>query len=179
MRSLALTRPMTPSPTPAATWLSLTALGRLYGISAVQCGRLLQDAGLRQADGAATDKALDQGLAYQSQPARPRHGPLWAPQACAPIFEARGLRPMANHTLVQQWVTLLSALEEGSPSISTTAAEMATELPNDLVAPVNEGLRAQGCAFQVPEPHRRSRRPGGHANGHARPRAGGVSSGHR
>lgn len=169
---------MTPSPTPA-TWLSLTDLGRLYGISAVQCGRLLQEAGLRQRDGSATQTALEQGLAYQSQPARPHHGPVWAPQGCAPILEAQGLRPMARHTLVQQWVTLLSALEEGSPSISTTAAEMATELPNDLVAPVNEGLRALGSAFQVPDRHRRSRRPGRHAPGQGRSRAGGLAVGHR
>jgi hypothetical protein len=29
-------------------WLSLTDLGRIFGISAVHCGRLLSDAGLRQ-----------------------------------------------------------------------------------------------------------------------------------
>lgn len=145
---------MAPSTTPAATWLSLTALGRLYGISAVHCGRLLQQAGLRQADGNATHLALQQGLAYQHQPSRPRHGPLWAPQGCGPILEASGLQPMANTTLVQQWVTLLSALAEGSPSICTTAAEMATELPKDLVAPVNEGLRALGSPFQVQDPGR-------------------------
>ncbi|MEY3735096.1 MAG: hypothetical protein RLZZ624_154 [Cyanobacteriota bacterium] len=140
---------MAPSSSPAASWLSLTALGRLYGISAVHCGRLLHDAGLRQADGTATHRALQEGLAYQQQPARPRHGPLWAEQGCGPILEASGLKPMANTTLVQQWVTLLSALDEGSPSICTTAAEMATELPRELVAPVNEGLRALGSPFQV------------------------------
>lgn len=153
---------------PTTTWVSLTALGRLYGISAVQCGRLLHDAGLRQADGNATPLALRQGLAYQHQPTRPRHGPLWAQQGCGPILEACGLRPMANHTLVEQWVTLLSALDEGSPSISTTAAEMATELPHHLVAPVNEGLRALGSPFQVAESGRRTRRPGGRAGAHGR-----------
>lgn len=168
---------MAPSSTSAATWVSLTALGRLYGISAVHCGRLLHDAGLRQLNGNATHKALEQGLAYQSQPARPSHGPLWAPQGCGPVFEALGLRPMASHTLVEQWVTLLSALDEGSPSISTTAAEMATELPSDLVAPVNEGLRALGCAFQVPEPRRSSRRLGGHSGAHAVRSSRGVSIG--
>lgn len=154
---------MTPSPTPASTWVSLTALGRLYGISAVQCGRLLSDAGLRLSDGGATKEALQQGLAYQHQPTRPRHGPLWASQACGPILEARGLRPMATHTLVQQWVTLLSALDEGSPAISTSASEMATELPVHLVAPVNEGLRALGSNFQVPETGRGGRRRPGRA----------------
>jgi hypothetical protein len=155
---------MAPSPIPAATWVTLTTLGRLYGISAVHCGRLLSDAGLRQNDGGATQEALQQGLAYQQQPTRPRHGPLWATQGCGPILEARGLRPMATDTLVQQWVTLLNALDEGSPSISTSAAEMATELPNHLVAPVNEGLRALGSAFQVPEPRRSGRRRAGHTS---------------
>ena len=84
---------------------------------------------------------------------------------------------MASHTLVEQWVTLLCALDEGSPSISTTAAEMATELPSDLVAPVNEGLRALGCAFQVPEPRRSSRRLGGHSGAHAVRSSRGVSVG--
>ena len=158
---------MAPSSSHAASWVSLTALGRLYGISAVQCGRLLHDAGLRQADGTATDLALEQGLAFQHQPARPRHGPLWAEQGCGPILEANGLRPMATHTLVQQWVSLLSALDEGSPSICTTAAEMATDLPTELVAPVNQGLRAVGNAFQVPEP-RRNRAGAGRGARHRR-----------
>jgi hypothetical protein len=157
---------MAPSPTPASTWVSLTTLGHLYGISAVQCGRLLRDAGLRLSDGGASKEALQQGLAYQQQPTRPHHGPLWASQGCGPILEARGLRPIATHTLVQQWVTLLSALDEGSPSINTSAAEMATELPTHLVAPVNEGLRALGSAFQVPEPKRRGRRLAGHSSPH-------------
>lgn len=162
---------MAPSSSPAASWLSLTALGRLYGISAVQCGRLLHDAGLRQADGTATHLALQQGLAYQQQPARPRHGPLWAEQGCGPILEASGLKPMADATLVQQWVTLLSALDEGSPSICTTAAEMATDLPRELVAPVNEGLRALGSPFQVADQGRSrlgARRGARHRHGSAR-----------
>jgi len=161
---------MAPASTPTSDWVSLTALGRLYGISAVQCGRLLCEAGLRQANGSATSLAVQQGLAHENQPSRPRHGPLWAPQACGPIFEARGLRPMATQTLVQQWVTLLSALAEGTPAISTTAAEMATELPSQLVAPVNEGLRAVGSAFQVADAGRGSRRRSVHATrqGHQR-----------
>jgi hypothetical protein len=54
-----------------------------------------------------------------------------------------------RRTLVQQWAELLSALTEGSPSISTSADQMAEELPSDLVEPVNAELRQIGCSFQV------------------------------
>ena len=138
--------PITAGPAP---WLTLTGLGRIYGISAVHCGRLLSDAGLRDHDGQPSLRALDDKLAYQRHPHHGSRHALWQRQGCSAILEAGGLVPMQQSTLVEQWVALLSALDAGSPSISTTAAQMAEDLPRDLVEPVNQQLRAIGCGFQV------------------------------
>ena len=67
------------------------------------------------------------------------------------MFQRAGLEPIQRTTLVQQWAELLSALTEGSPSISTSAAQMAEDLPGELVDPVNAELRHIGCSFQVAE----------------------------
>jgi hypothetical protein len=146
--------PITAGPTP---WLTLTGLGRIYGISAVHCGRLLSDAGLRDHDGQPSLRALDDKLAYQRHPHHGSRHALWQRQGCSAILEAGGLVPMQQSTLVEQWVALLSALEAGSPSISTTAAQMAEDLPLELVEPVNRQLRAIGCGFQVNRPRPSSR----------------------
>jgi len=61
--------------------------------------------------------------------------------------------------LVEQWAVLLSALDEGSPSISTSADQMAEDLPGDLVDPVNAELRLLGCSFQVQRPGRPGHTP--------------------
>ena len=132
-----------------APWLTLTGLGRIYGISAVHCGRLLSDAGLRDHDGQPSRRALDDKLAYQRHPQHGSRHALWQRQGCCTILEAGGLVPMQHTTLVEQWVALLSALDAGSPSISTSAAQMADDMPRELVEPVNQQLRAIGCSFQV------------------------------
>jgi hypothetical protein len=67
--------------------------------------------------------------------------------------------------LVQQWAALLSALTEGSPSISTSADQMAEELPGELVEPVNRQLRKLGCSFQVQRTSHGVNRGGGVRNG--------------
>ena len=148
--------PMEPMEPPTAAdpapWLTLTGLGRLYGISAVHCGRLLSDAGLRDSDGQPTPRALQDKLAYQRHPQHGGRHALWQRQGCSAILEASGLVPMQQATLVEQWVALLSALDAGSPSISTSAAQMAEDMPKDLVDPVNHRLRAIGCSFQVSRP---------------------------
>jgi hypothetical protein len=125
-------------------WLSLTDLGRIYGISAVHCGRLLSDAGLRQGNGAPSTLALAQGLAYQHHPHSPNPSAVWNGQGCAPLLEGQGLRPMAENHLINQWADLLAALVQGSPSISTSAEKMASDLPEALVNPVNQELRQRG-----------------------------------
>jgi hypothetical protein len=51
--------------------------------------------------------------------------------------------------LIGLWADLLSALQQGSPGIATSAEEMAGDLPRELVAPVNQELRQRGCSFQV------------------------------
>ena len=128
-------------------WLSLTDLGRIYGISAVHCGRLLSDAGLRQQNGAPSSTALQQGLAYQHHATCPNA--VWNGEGCATLLQEQGLRPMAERNLIDQWADLLSALEQGSPSINTSAEEMASDLPANLVTQVNLELQQRGCSFQV------------------------------
>ena len=74
------------------------------------------------------------------------------------------MQPIQRTNLVQQWAQLLSALTEGSPSISTSADQMAEDLPSELVDSVNAELRDIGCTFQVnsqghaPHPHQSKRR---------------------
>lgn len=149
----------------ASPWLTLTDLGRLYGISAVHCGRLLSEAGLRDPEGQPTPSALDSGCATERQRQRQGGQPFWHRQHCRRAFEAAGLVTVQRATLVQQWAALLSALTEGSPSISTSADQMAEELPVDLVGPVNRQLRELGCSFQVQR------------NSHGVNRSGGVRTG--
>ena len=130
-------------------WLSLTDLGRIYGISAVHCGRVLSEAGLRDASGQPSRHALRSGCAIRGQQPH-AHGPTqWHRHHCQSAFERAGLQPVQRTTLVQQWAQLLSALTEGSPSISTSADQMAEDLPSELVEPVNAELRVIGCTFQV------------------------------
>lgn len=130
-------------------WLSLTDLGRIYGISAVHCGRLLSEAGLREASGQPSRHALRSGCAIRGlQPHA--HGPTqWHRQHCQAVFTRAGLEPIRRTTLVQQWAQLLSALTEGSASITTSADQMAEDLPTELVESVNAELRDIGCNFQV------------------------------
>jgi hypothetical protein len=130
-------------------WLTLTDLGRLYGISAMHCGRLLNAAGLRDPEGHPTAQALQAGCASARQSQRQGGQPFWHRQHCRQAFETAGLETVQQSTLVQQWADLLSALTEGSPSISTSADQMAEELPGELVEPVNLQLRELGCSFQV------------------------------
>jgi len=132
-------------------WLSLTDLGRLYGVSAVHCGRLLSEAGLRDANGQPTRHALRSGCAIRGHQPH-SHGPTqWHRSLCSAVFQRAGLEPIQRTTLVQQWAQLLSALNEGSASISTSADQMAEEVPGELVESVNAELRDIGCSFQVTE----------------------------
>jgi hypothetical protein len=138
---------MSPRRTPPA-WLTLTEVGRLYGISAVHTGKLLQAAGLRQLDGRPSPEALRQGLAHRrhSCPSCPT---LWDADACAPHLERQGLKPRRQRQLLDLWVDLLSDLQQGSPAVVMSPEEIVEELPADLVAPVNRRLRERGCSFQV------------------------------
>jgi len=138
-------------------WLSLTELGRLYGISAVHTGRVLDQAGLRLKGGSPTASALEAGLALCQHPGH-HHQALWSHQGCAPYLESQGLEPLQQRTLVGLWADLLSALQQGAPAISVSAEEMAGDMPRELVRPVNRALRDRGCSFQV-KPLRRAAAP--------------------
>ena len=132
----------------SAEWLSLTDLGRVYGISAVHTGKLLVAAGLRLADGNPSPAALEAGQAQRQHSGQHRQA-LWHRQECAPHLEGQGVIPQKERTLVGLWADLLAALQQGAPDIATSAEEMADEIPGDLVQPVNRELRERGCSFQV------------------------------
>jgi hypothetical protein len=136
------------TPHPEGDWLTLTDLGRRYGISAVHAGRMLVTAGLRRSSGEPSADALAAGLALRPEPGH-HHTSLWKLQGCAPHLERLGLMPQAQPTLVSLWADLISALLQGSPSISVSAEEMADDIPRDLVTPVNRELRQRGCSFRV------------------------------
>jgi hypothetical protein len=166
---------VSPSPSP---WLTLTDLGRLFGISAVFCGRLLDRAGLREAGGRPSARALHLGLARQPDATTPHRTrtTLWQRAGCQALLEQEGLVPMAQRTLVEQWAELLWALKQGSPAISTSAEQMAEDLPRDLIEPVNRQLQANGWDFQVHAPHTAAqarpaaqRRSAARPTGHGRP----------
>ena len=133
---------------PANDWLSLTELGRLYGISAVQTGRLLVLAGLRSPEGQPTARALREGVALCPHPGD-HHQALWSRHGCAAPLERQGVELQQQRSLVGLWADLLSALQQGSPSICVSAEEMADDMPQELVRPVNRELRQRGCSFQV------------------------------
>lgn len=152
-RSTAAPRPTNRSATRNAgalngDWLSLTDLGRVYGISAIHTGKLLHSAGLRQADGSPTPLALRDGLA-QRQHSGQHQQALWHRGACAPHLEGQGGVAQKHHTLIALWAELLATLHQGVPSIAISAEEMADDIPGELVQPVNRELQARGCSFQV------------------------------
>jgi hypothetical protein len=144
---------------PGGDWLTLTELGRRYGVSAVHTGKLLVASGLRRSSGEPTAEALAAGLAMRPQPGH-HHSSLWLHQGCAPHLERMGLVPQAQRTMVSLWADLLSALQNGSPSISISAEEMAVDVPRDLVTPVNRELRQRGCSFRVNPKLRTAAGPG-------------------
>jgi hypothetical protein len=139
-------------------WLSLTSLGRSYGMSAVRAGRILCAAGLRTASGEPTSAALASGLAQQQHPAH-HHQALWHRLRCAPHLETHRGKPQTERTMVSLWADLLSALQQGCPWIDATVEEMASDIPGELVSPVNEELLQRGCDFQVRRPLRKAAAP--------------------
>ncbi len=132
------------------TWTSLTDLGRIYGISAIHCGRALQHQGWRDRHGRPTGIAFEAGAAYQSGTHCKPRAALWNVEICSALLERNGYQPMSRSNQVAQWTQLLEALEEGSPSIDATPAQMAEDLPEELVDEVNVQLAKRGCDFRVP-----------------------------
>lgn len=152
-----------PASSPLSPWRSLTELGRLHGLSAVQFGRLLNQAGLREANGQPSARAIAEQVAYGRHPQPPVQSlqqrtlhaepslrqTFWHQERCLELLERQGLLRPRQPSLVEQWAELLSALFVGSPSISTSAEQMAEDLPRELVGAVNSQLRERGCPFQV------------------------------
>lgn len=134
------------SPRSTQEWLTLSDLGRLYGVSAVLCGRVLSEAGLRQANGNPSRSALKERLAH---PGHPGGSALWDRQGCSRVMEEAGLMQPAQRNLIEQWADLLSTLVAGAPGVNASAEDMARELPDELVPPVNAELQQRGCSFQV------------------------------
>ena len=102
-------------------WLTLTDLGRRFGLSAVTCGRMLSTAGMRDDDGLPSDVALDGGYAYRRPDQNANRSVLWHEERCTELLQSLGLHAIDEQQLVSQWADLLSALDEGSPSISASA----------------------------------------------------------
>ena len=98
-------------------WLTLTDLGRRFGISAVACGKLLSDAGMRDENGLPNDVAIDEGYAYCRPDQNANRSTLWHLERCTELLQGLGLHAIDDQQLVVQWADLLAALEEGSPSI--------------------------------------------------------------
>ncbi len=142
----------------ASEWVSLTQLGRIYGISAVHTGKLLCASGLRSIDGEPSPKALRAGLAQRQHPGH-HHQALWHLQGCATSLEGHGMVPQKQRNLVALWADLLSTLQQGCPWISVSAEEMADDMPQELVKPVNQELRQRGCSFQVKPSFRKAATP--------------------
>ncbi|MCU0529868.1 MAG: hypothetical protein MUD04_10355 [Cyanobium sp. Prado107] len=143
-------------PSPQSEWLSLTDLGRLHGISAVHCGRILCEAGLRLASGAPSHDALHRGLALQPLPRRHNRSALWHRHSCGALLERQGLRPLAQQRLIRQWADLLEALLMGANAVSVSVEEMAGEMPPQLRRPVNQELRQRGSSLRLTQPSRRA-----------------------
>jgi len=131
------------------SWVTLTDLGRRYGLSAVSCGRVLSEAGLRDADGLPNERAIREGMAFRRPEANANRSSLWHAERCASLFNGLGVRPLDDTRLVQQWAELLAALAEGSEAISTTPDQMAEDLPGHLVPAVNDRLQLLGVTYRL------------------------------
>ena len=69
------------------SWLSLTDLGRIYGISAIHCGKTLEHQGWRDRRGRPTQSALDANAAMQTGPHGQGRTVLWNRTVCSELLE--------------------------------------------------------------------------------------------
>lgn len=131
------------------TWMSLTELGQLFGISTTHCGRALDRLGWRDRHGRPTTTAVEAGAASASGSSVQARSAIWNSKVCTSLLQSQGYKRITRAQHVKQWVALLEALSEGSPSITTTPEQMAEELPSELIADVNHQLSRRGCRFQA------------------------------
>ena len=131
-------------------WLTLTELGRRFGMSAVQCGHHLSQAGLRDEEGLPLSKAVDQGYAYKRAEQNANRSVLWNYDRCGGILREHGVRSVEEQRLVEQWANFLEALHVGSSAILVTPQEMAdSDMPHHLRPWVNRCLAARGSQLRI------------------------------
>ena len=135
-------------------WLSLTDLGRIYGISAIHCGRILEQHGWRDRRGRPTPAALEVKAASCTGPHGQGRTVYWSRAICEELLVNKGYAPMSRNVLIEQWTQLLEAMQQGSPSITATPDQMAEDMPKDLVDEVNQQLEVRGCSYRVNRHHR-------------------------
>ena len=139
-------------------WLSLTDLSRIYGISAIHCGRILEQQGWRDRRGRPTHEALEAEAASCAGIHAQGRTVFWSRAICAELLESKGYAPMSRNVQIEQWTQLLEAMQQGSPSITATPDQMAEEMPKDLVDEVNHQLQVRGCSYRVSRHHRQTSR---------------------
>ena len=130
-------------------WLTLSDLGRSFGLSARHCGHALDHEGWRDSNGHPTPEAIAAGAAQLHNNHHHRPSNRWNVDICSTVICPHGNHPINRSEQVAQWVTLLEAMEEGSASVSTSPEQMAEDLPLDLIEEVNLQLSDRGCRFQV------------------------------
>lgn len=136
----------------STTWISLNDLGRFYGISAIHCGKILSQHGWRDRRGQPTVDAIQAQAARHVGPHGQTQSVVWNQELCGELLEAKGHQPVSLSRQIDQWSQLLEAMQSGSPSITSTAAQMAEDMPHELVDGVNQQLAERGCSFRV-HPH--------------------------
>ena len=133
----------------STSWISLNDLGRFYGISAIHCGKILNQRGWRDRRGQPSAEALKVQAARHLGPHGQTQSVVWNQELCGGLLEANGHQPVSLSRQIDQWSQLLEAMQSGSPSITATAAQMAEDMPNELVDGVNQQLAERGCSFRV------------------------------
>lgn len=150
MHSLSLSPPPSQNGHQNQIWLTLTELGRHFGISAVHCGHHLSQAGLRDEDGLPLPKAIDQGYAYKRPEQNANRSVLWNYDRCSGVLREQGLHSVEEQRLVEQWADFLEALHVGSPAILVTPQEMAdSDMPHHIRTWVNQCLAARGSQLRI------------------------------
>ncbi|MFL2489172.1 MAG: hypothetical protein ACJ0GM_03495 [Parasynechococcus sp.] len=130
-------------------WISLNDLGRCYGISTIHCGKILNQQGWRDRCGQPTAEAFKAEAARHLGPHGQTQSVVWNQELCGDLLETKGHQPVSLSRQIDQWSQLLEAMQSGSPSITSTADQMAEDMPSELVDGVNQQLAERGCSFRV------------------------------
>ena len=116
-------------------WISLAELADTFGISTLHCNRVLEHQGWRDRHGQPTPTALDVQAAHNHGPGGRSRQTLWNKRVCSAVFKAQGYKARSRQQQVRQWAQFLEAMDVGSPSISTTADQMAADVPRSSSLP--------------------------------------------